>query len=312
MKTGIAVQNGRGRTPPSSEDRHFWTDLPGESAICGVFDGHSGLGTVNITIQQFPEMIRRTIEPYENGDSAELTRQIKMAFLKHDDYIKSQGTLRYRDSGTTATMVYIGKKNVIFAYLGDSPACIIDPDTGAVIAMAGRHDPASPGERKRIEEAGGFVSEEAGDVPRVDGELAVSRAFGDYKYKIPKALVSAEPDVIIVPRPAKGILAVFSDGLLENEADQMNLKTTEEVAKAIQAAVKESGGDYAKAASLVVGRHIAESGTLADYQGDDLTLILADIGKPLVGGATTRRAFRGRRGGIKTGKAKRLLKTFTI
>jgi serine/threonine protein phosphatase PrpC len=266
-----------------------------------------------MTIQQFPEIIRKIMEQYEQGDSAELTKQIKIAFLKHDDYIKSQGNLRYRDSGTTATVVYIGKKNVIFAYLGDSPACIIDPDTGAVIAAVGRHDPASPGERRRIEQAGGFVSEDADDVPRVEGALAVSRAFGDFAFKSPKALVSAEPDVVIVPRPAKGILAVFSDGLIENEADPLKFKTTEEVAKAIQTAVKESGGDYLRAASLVVYRHISESAaSLTDYEGDDLTLILADIGKAPIGGGTTRRAFRGRRGGIKTGKAKRLLKTFTI
>lgn len=44
------------------------------------------------------------------------------------------------------------------------------------------HHPDRDGERKRVEAAGGFVQDWAG-VPRVNGELAVSRAIGDVPYK---------------------------------------------------------------------------------------------------------------------------------
>lgn len=43
-----------------------------------------------------------------------------------------------------------------------------------------RHKPSSPEERKRIEEAGGHVV-----FGRVMGTLAVSRAFGDFEFKVP-------------------------------------------------------------------------------------------------------------------------------
>lgn len=43
-----------------------------------------------------------------------------------------------------------------------------------------RHKPNSPEERKRIEEAGGHVV-----FGRVMGTLAVSRAFGDFEFKVP-------------------------------------------------------------------------------------------------------------------------------
>lgn len=55
----------------------------------------------------------------------------------------------------------------------------------------------------RIEKAGHFVSDE-----RVDGNLALSRAFGDYQYKDSKSsnwkdqAVTANPDVFVIDRSA--------------------------------------------------------------------------------------------------------------
>lgn len=44
------------------------------------------------------------------------------------------------------------------------------------------HHPDKDEERNRVEAAGGYVLEWAG-VPRVNGELAVSRAIGDIHFK---------------------------------------------------------------------------------------------------------------------------------
>lgn len=44
------------------------------------------------------------------------------------------------------------------------------------------HHPDRDDERSRVESAGGYVLEWGG-VPRVNGELAVSRAIGDVSYK---------------------------------------------------------------------------------------------------------------------------------
>merc|ERR1712146_17189 len=79
----------------------------------------------------------------------------------------------------------------------------------------GDHKPQDEVERTRIEKAGGIVQ-----VKRVDGDLAVSRAFGDFQYKTRTDLppeqqkVSCEPDVRIHKRtPADDILLVACDGL---------------------------------------------------------------------------------------------------
>lgn len=44
------------------------------------------------------------------------------------------------------------------------------------------HRPDRDEERKRVEAAGGYVMEWAG-VPRVNGQLAISRAIGDLYFK---------------------------------------------------------------------------------------------------------------------------------
>ena len=73
---------------------------------------------------------------------------------------------------------------------------------------------------------------DAGDAPRVDGCLMVSRAFGDFSMKFANGnrpteaewsadwsngfRVVADPDIVVVPRPAGGaLLAIYSDGLVE-------------------------------------------------------------------------------------------------
>ena len=59
MKYGTAEINGRSRSPPSTEDRHFVQSLPGEIIIAGVFDGHGGLSTVVYTINTFPTLLAK-------------------------------------------------------------------------------------------------------------------------------------------------------------------------------------------------------------------------------------------------------------
>ena len=66
--------------------------------------------------------------------------------------------------------------HIICANVGDS-RCVVG-SSGATIAMTDDHKPSNPPEKKRIELAGGFVS-----MDRVNGELAMSRALGDFRYK---------------------------------------------------------------------------------------------------------------------------------
>ena len=66
--------------------------------------------------------------------------------------------------------------------------------SGKTTALTEDHKPSNPEERIRIENAGAFVM---GD--RVNGELAMSRALGDFRYKRNGSLSAKEHPVICFP-----------------------------------------------------------------------------------------------------------------
>ena len=86
------------------------------------------------------------------------------------------------DAGTTAVVVLITPKLIVCANAGDSRA-VYSRSTNRVIPLSYDHKPNDDDEERRIRAAGGYVS--AG---RVEGDLAVSRGLGDFRFK--------EPDVV--------------------------------------------------------------------------------------------------------------------
>jgi serine/threonine protein phosphatase PrpC len=87
------------------------------------------------------------------------------------------------DSGTTACVVLLTPDYVICANAGDSRA-VMSTSAGMsrlgnkALAMSFDHKPDDEDEERRIREAGGYV---AGG--RVEGDLAVSRGLGDFRFK---------------------------------------------------------------------------------------------------------------------------------
>lgn len=82
-------------------------------------------------------------------------------------------------------------------------------------------------ERRRIQKAGGVVL-----YGRVDGDLAVSRGFGDFTYKQRSDLppeaqrVSCEPEVVVHKRSEKDEVLVFAcDGIWDVWKDMEAMRT---------------------------------------------------------------------------------------
>lgn len=323
MKIGVAEINGRGRSPPSTEDRHFIQTLPGEITIAGVFDGHGGLFTVVHTFKEFPTMIANMLIHTGTNVTA-IENGLKEIFITHDKNLAKQGSIRYRDSGSTATIAIITPTHCIIAYIGDSPSCIFDPSTGECFLTIEPHLPSNPKEKERILKCKGTVTTDEGDAPRVNGTLMVSRAFGDFsmKFKDPTVpemnknwttdfCVIALPDIKVIPRGPKGILAIFSDGLVDTASDE--LKPIPDVCKMIKESLTD---DYTVSAQNILKKHMAQ--TESPYEGDDTTLILIDISlaSPVQSGGilappNTRRVKRFKRNKKQTKRIEGL-KTFTI
>jgi serine/threonine protein phosphatase PrpC len=109
----------------------------------------------------------------------------------------------------------------ICANAGDSRS-VFSRKGGQVIALSEDHKPDNPGEKARIEAAGGFVEEN-----RVNGSLNLSRSMGDFEYKSNKQknfkeqMVTVFPEIKTIERHEDDDLLVLAcDGIwdcLNNE-----------------------------------------------------------------------------------------------
>ncbi|XP_046676999.1 protein phosphatase 1L-like [Homalodisca vitripennis] len=114
-------------------------------------------------------------------------------------------------AGTTALIALLEGSRLIVANVGDSRGVMCD-SKGNAIPLSFDHKPQQMRERKRIKEAGGFIT--FNGVWRVAGILATSRALGDYPLK-DKRLVIADPDILTfnLADHKPQFLVLASDGL---------------------------------------------------------------------------------------------------
>lgn len=91
------------------------------------------------------------------------------------------------NSGGVATVMFLDGMELYMANVGDAQAMLMHSDGGFKI-LTRKHDPATPSERQRIREAGGYVSRHG----KLNDVLDVSRAFG-YIQMMPA--VMAAPNV---------------------------------------------------------------------------------------------------------------------
>ncbi|EOD39585.1 hypothetical protein EMIHUDRAFT_55783, partial [Emiliania huxleyi CCMP1516] len=114
--------------------------------------------------------------------------------------------------GTTACVGLVTATSVTVANLGDSRAVLCRG--GGALPLSWDHKPTDEGERSRIVRAGAAVIE-----GRVNGDLALSRALGDFRHKTaslpaPHQPVSSLADVQTVVRgPSDAFLLLACDGV---------------------------------------------------------------------------------------------------
>jgi len=176
FNVAVAEMNGW-RT--SMEDAHLILLAKGYG-VFGVFDGHGGGACSEFAARRLKEEIQASGCP--NAD------QMKSLFFKIDkEFLDSE-----QASGSTATMCVVkkpkapgGKHQLLVINAGDSRVLLGKRD-GTIVDGGGTdkglttdHKPDNPRERARIERCGGKVELAEGGVARVNGNLAVSRGFGD-------------------------------------------------------------------------------------------------------------------------------------
>lgn len=181
---GFSLVKGKANHP--MEDYHvakFITVHGRELGLFAIYDGHLG-DSVPAYLQKhlFPNILKDE-EFWSNPRSS-----IFKAYEKTDQAILSHSPDLGRGGSTAVTAILINGQKLWVANVGDSRAVL--SKRGQEVQMSIDHEPNT--ERGSIEDRGGFVSNMPGDVARVNGQLAVSRAFGD---KNLKTHLRSDPDI---------------------------------------------------------------------------------------------------------------------
>ncbi|XP_044475536.1 probable protein phosphatase 2C 10 isoform X1 [Mangifera indica] len=210
IKFGFSLIKGKANHP--MEDYHvakFIQSQGHEIGLFAIYDGHLG-ESVPAYLQKhlFSNILK------EDEFWADPRRSIFKAYEKTDQAILSHSSELGRGGSTAVTAILINGQRLWVANVGDSRAVL--SDGGQAVQMTTDHEPNT--ERGSIENSGGFVSNMPGDVPRVNGQLAVSRAFGD---KSLKSHLRSDPDIQDITLDVRtDILILASDGLWKVMSNQ--------------------------------------------------------------------------------------------
>ncbi|KXT06871.1 hypothetical protein AC578_7123 [Pseudocercospora eumusae] len=158
----------------------------------GVYDGHGGDKVALYTGEHLHNIVAKQ-ESFKNKD---FEQALKDGFLAIDRAILSDPRYEEEVSGCTASVAIATKDKIYVGNAGDSRSVL--GIKGRAKPLSFDHKPQNEGEKARICAAGGFV-----DFGRVNGNLALSRAIGDFEFKksadLPpeQQIVTAYPDVTV-------------------------------------------------------------------------------------------------------------------
>lgn len=249
-----------------SQMQGFRKDMEDDHCVClslpehpdvsffGVYDGHAG--------DRVSHHLAKTLHHHIDSLPPDLTDEnLGRALVEFDMEV---GKTPMRDDGSTCVFALVqpetngksGQKSwrVIAVNVGDSRAILVRAN-GDLVSLTHDHKPSLREEAERIKACGGFVQND-----RVDGELAMSRAIGDFKYKLKSEIGPLRQKVIAVPDITHQIayegdrLLVFCDGLVEQLTNQV-------VARFVHAAHKRNKDDPAQVMRELINYSLARGST---------------------------------------------------
>lgn len=165
-----------------------------DAAFFAVYDGHGGAAIAQYAGKHLHEYIINRSE-YKAGD---IVTAMQQGFLELDAAMQNDPVLKNEQAGTTVIALLIKDDVLYSANAGDSRA--VASIDGVSLRLSRDHKPILNDERKRILAAGGWV-----EFNRVNGQLALTRALGDFMFKQNKQkppeeqIVTAFPEVLEFP-----------------------------------------------------------------------------------------------------------------
>lgn len=184
----------------SNEDQHICIDnlstqlgklyrWSQPSSFYAVFDGHGGPDAANYLKDNAVRFLFEDAELPQTSDIddkflKDLETSYSRSFLLVDKALADENSSVDSYCGTTALTALVVGKHLLVANAGDCRAVLCRK--GDAIQLTQDHRPSCPEERKRVEDLGGTI-----EYGYLNGELAVTRALGDWYMKLP--LGSASP-----------------------------------------------------------------------------------------------------------------------
>ncbi|CAL4963241.1 unnamed protein product [Urochloa decumbens] len=159
-------------------------------SFAAVFDGHAGFSAVKFLRDELYKECAAALDggavlSTKNLDA--ITASIQRAFAAVDAKLTTwlEQMDKDDDSGATATAMFLRNDVLVVSHIGDSCLQVISRG-GRPEALTGSHRPygnnqTSLEEVKRIRAAGGWIVD-----GRICGDISVSRAFGDIRFKTRK------------------------------------------------------------------------------------------------------------------------------
>ena len=180
------------------------------AAIFAVFDGHGGRRCAEWASELLPERILWRLKDPRCG----WREAIWDAFAETDAELRKRSDSHRDASGSTVLcVVFDGRGRLYVASLGDC-RCVLASQHHGYVNLTTDCRADRPDEVARVVEAKGFVANR-----RVNGQIAVSRALGDFAFKQPPdapPAVSWEPDISeVLLRPSDDFLVLGCDGLYD-------------------------------------------------------------------------------------------------
>lgn len=219
----------------TNEDDHAMIESGSATVFNGIFDGHSGDTCAKFVASKLPQKLLKNdvlthdqvkaicletdtefLNAHDTGGTTatfSIIKKIPESNAPNAPNAPNASNEPFAESGEPSTVS--SKFSVMVCNVGDSMTLILDKKNNYEIKFSTiDHKPTVETERNRIIAAGGSVN-----MSRVDGSLAVSRAFGDKEFKTlddqMKHKVIACPDINEVACDDGDIVVHFCDGITE-------------------------------------------------------------------------------------------------
>lgn len=239
------------------------------SAFFAIYDGHGGRQCVDFVTNHLHESVSREMSrpPYDVPGS------LMRAFAHTDRDMRTGGIV---SSGCTACCCVLheerNRRLIYTAHLGDARAVLCRAGgVAARLTSPSDHKATDPVEMERVHKAGGQILHE-----RVNGMLAIARAFGDFQLKMPRLphdVVSFIPDITSTELTDQdSFVVVACDGLWDVIEDQESVDIVAEARRVLMPMLPQ-GSKSEHTASSILARVLVEE-ALARGSSDNISALV--------------------------------------